>query len=152
MFAFAFWNVHDRSLILAGTAGIKPFYVAHNTDSIRAWSVSSLRVRAIWQGILGRPKLTPRAGSVSERLMVRRRRGPADQSSCRRLVYMAARAETKRENIGLRSRRDTAPSRGRIGAVLQTRARPFGERRTSGVFLSGGLTPLRSRISHKGGR
>jgi asparagine synthase (glutamine-hydrolysing) len=64
MFAFAFWNVNERTLLIArDPLGIKPLYVAHNADSRGAWSlIFASEVRAILaSGLLGRPRLNPRA-------------------------------------------------------------------------------------------
>ena len=62
MFAFAFWNVRDRSLLLArDPLGIKPLYIAQNSDRRGNWSiVFASEVRAILaSGLLGTPKLNP---------------------------------------------------------------------------------------------
>jgi asparagine synthase (glutamine-hydrolysing) len=64
MFAFAFWNVNERTLLIArDPLGIKPLYVARNPDSRGKWSVLfASEVRAILaSGLLGRPRLNPRA-------------------------------------------------------------------------------------------
>jgi asparagine synthase (glutamine-hydrolysing) len=66
MFAFAFCNVHDGSLIIArDPLGIKPLYLARNTDPRGTWSlVFASEVRAILaSGLLGRPRLNPLAAS-----------------------------------------------------------------------------------------
>lgn len=64
MFAFAFWNVNERTLLIArDPLGIKPLYVARNPDSRGTWSVLfASEVRAILAcGLLGTPRLNPRA-------------------------------------------------------------------------------------------
>jgi asparagine synthase (glutamine-hydrolysing) len=64
MFAFAFWNIDDRTLLIArDPLGIKPLYVACNPDSRGTWSVLfASEVRAILAcGLLGKPRLNPRA-------------------------------------------------------------------------------------------
>jgi asparagine synthase (glutamine-hydrolysing) len=64
MFAFAFWNVNDRTLLIArDPLGIKPLYVARNPDSRGTWSMLfASEVRAILAGgLLGKPRLNPRA-------------------------------------------------------------------------------------------
>jgi asparagine synthase (glutamine-hydrolysing) len=64
MFAFAFWNVNERTLLIArDPLGIKPLYVARNADSRGAWSLLfASEVRAILaSGLLGQPRLNPRA-------------------------------------------------------------------------------------------
>ena len=66
MFAFAFWSVNDGSLIIArDPLGIKPLYVAHNTDPRGAWSLAfASEVRAILaSGLLGKPRLNPAAAA-----------------------------------------------------------------------------------------
>jgi asparagine synthase (glutamine-hydrolysing) len=66
MFAFAFWNVRERSLLIArDPLGIKPLYIAHNCDSHGSWSiVFASEVRAILaSGLLGTPKLNPHAAA-----------------------------------------------------------------------------------------
>src|SRR6266851_9935654 len=66
MFAFAFWNVNDRSLVIArDPLGIKPLYIAHNTDTRGTWSLAfASEVRAILaSGLLGTPKLNPLAAA-----------------------------------------------------------------------------------------
>jgi asparagine synthase (glutamine-hydrolysing) len=66
MFAFAFWNVNDRSLVIArDPLGIKPLYIAHNTDPRGTWSLAfASEVRAILaSGLLGKPKLNPLAAA-----------------------------------------------------------------------------------------
>src|SRR5215469_6984620 len=64
MFAFAFWNVNDRTLLIArDPLGIKPLYVVYNPDSRGTWSVLfASEVRAILAcGFFGKPRLNPRA-------------------------------------------------------------------------------------------
>lgn len=66
MFAFAFWDIEDRSLVIArDPLGIKPLYVARNTDSNGTWSLAfASEVRAILaSGLLGTPKLNPLAAA-----------------------------------------------------------------------------------------
>ena len=150
MFAFAFWNVHDRSLILArDPLGIKPFYVAHNTDSYGAWSVVfASEVRAILaSGLLGRPKLNPAAaGSVVwNGFMV------APQTAVQQIesvmpgelrVYGGRGAETKRENYWVAPHAgDTAPiHEDELARVLQDSVRVhLASDVPLGVFLSGGV-------------
>jgi asparagine synthase (glutamine-hydrolysing) len=64
MFAFALWNARDRRLLIARDAlGIKPLYLSRNPDSDGDWSVifaSELRA-LLASGILGKPRLNPRA-------------------------------------------------------------------------------------------
>ncbi len=66
MFAFAYWNVRDRSLLIArDPLGIKPLYIARNADSHGNWSIAfASEVRAILaSGLLGTPKLNPLAAA-----------------------------------------------------------------------------------------
>jgi asparagine synthase (glutamine-hydrolysing) len=150
MFAFAFWNVHDRSLILArDPLGIKPLYVAHNTDSRGTWSVVfASEVRAILaSGLLGRPKLNPAAaGSVVwNGFMV------APQTAVQQIesvmpgelrVYGGRGAETKRENYWVAPHAsDTVPiHEDELARVLQDSVRVhLASDVPLGVFLSGGV-------------
>jgi asparagine synthase (glutamine-hydrolysing) len=64
MFAFAYWNVQARELMLARDAlGIKPLYIARNPDSNGAWSIAfASEVRAILEsGLLAERRLNPAA-------------------------------------------------------------------------------------------
>lgn len=64
MFAFAFWNVKDRTLLLArDPLGIKPIYVACNPDPAGVWKLAfASEVRALLaSGLLGKPRINPRA-------------------------------------------------------------------------------------------
>ena len=64
MFAFALWDEAARHLVLArDPLGIKPLYICHNPDPHGAWSLLfASEVRAILaSGLLGRPRLDPRA-------------------------------------------------------------------------------------------
>jgi asparagine synthase (glutamine-hydrolysing) len=64
MFAFAFWDASDRKLVMVrDPLGIKPLYFSRNPDSRGDWSVVfASEIRAILaSGLLGRPKLNPRA-------------------------------------------------------------------------------------------
>jgi asparagine synthase (glutamine-hydrolysing) len=66
MFAFAFWSAQGRSLVLArDPLGIKPLYIARNTDLNGTWSVAfASEVRAILaSGLLGAAKLNPLAAA-----------------------------------------------------------------------------------------
>ena len=66
MFAFAFWNVKDRSLLIArDPLGIKPLYVARNTELNGTWSlIFASEVRAILaSGLIAAPKLNPLAAA-----------------------------------------------------------------------------------------
>lgn len=64
MFAFAFWNVRARELMLARDAlGIKPLYIARNPDVNGTWSIAfASEVRAILaSGLLAERRLNPAA-------------------------------------------------------------------------------------------
>ena len=64
MFAFALWNARDRRLSIARDAlGIKPLYLARNSDPDGDWSIIfASELRAILaSGLLGKPRLNPRA-------------------------------------------------------------------------------------------
>ena len=64
MFAFAFWDTKERKLVMArDPLGIKPLYLARNTDPGGEWSlVFASELRAILASeLLGRPRLNPRA-------------------------------------------------------------------------------------------
>lgn len=66
MFAFAFWDVSDRSLLIArDPLGIKPLYVAQNNAPGASWSLAfASEVRALLaSGLLGTPKLNPAAAA-----------------------------------------------------------------------------------------
>jgi asparagine synthase (glutamine-hydrolysing) len=66
MFAFAFWDTAERRLLLArDQLGIKPLYLARNPDPRGGWSLAfASEVRAILaSGLLGRPRLDPRAAA-----------------------------------------------------------------------------------------
>jgi asparagine synthase (glutamine-hydrolysing) len=64
MFAFAFWNSNERTLLMArDPLGIKPLYIACNAHSGRTWSLAfASEVRALLaSGLLGIPRLNQRA-------------------------------------------------------------------------------------------
>lgn len=64
MFAFAFWNINERKLVLArDPLGIKPLYFARNPDPNGEWSVAfASELRALLDsGLLGKPRLNPLA-------------------------------------------------------------------------------------------
>lgn len=64
MFAFAFWDVNERKLVMArDPLGIKPLYLARNPDSAGEWSlVFASEIRAILaSGLWGKPRLNPLA-------------------------------------------------------------------------------------------
>ncbi len=64
MFAFAFWDIDGRSLLLArDPLGIKPLYLARNPDPAGEWSIAfASEVRALLaSGLLGQPRLQPHA-------------------------------------------------------------------------------------------
>jgi asparagine synthase (glutamine-hydrolysing) len=64
MFAFALWDPKERKLLLArDPLGIKPLYFARNPGPAGEWSlIFASEIRAILaSGLLGQPKLNPRA-------------------------------------------------------------------------------------------
>jgi asparagine synthase (glutamine-hydrolysing) len=66
MFAFAFWNVNERSLLIGrDPLGIKPLYIARNTEPGASWSLAfASEVRAILaSGLIGTPRLNPAAAA-----------------------------------------------------------------------------------------
>jgi asparagine synthase (glutamine-hydrolysing) len=66
MFAFAIWNVSDRSLLIArDPLGIKPLYIAQNNEPNASWSLAfASEVRALLaSGLLGTPRLNPAAAA-----------------------------------------------------------------------------------------
>jgi asparagine synthase (glutamine-hydrolysing) len=66
MFAFALWNVGDRSLLIArDPLGIKPLYIAQNNEPNASWSLAfASEVRALLaSGLLGTPRLNPAAAA-----------------------------------------------------------------------------------------
>lgn len=66
MFAFAFWNTNDRTILLArDPLGIKPLYVVRNPDPHGQWSLAfASEVRALLaSGLISAPRLNPRAAA-----------------------------------------------------------------------------------------
>src|ERR1700722_876097 len=66
MFAFAFWDVHRRELLLArDPLGTKPLYIAENRDPRAEWSLAfASEVRALLAAeLLGTPRLDSRASA-----------------------------------------------------------------------------------------
>lgn len=66
MFAFAFWDVKSRRLVMArDPLGIKPLYAARNPDPAGDWSlIFASEVRALLaSGLLGTPRLNPQAAA-----------------------------------------------------------------------------------------
>jgi asparagine synthase (glutamine-hydrolysing) len=64
MFAFALWTVGERTLTIArDPLGIKPLYIARNSDPHGAWSIAfASEVRAILaSGLIDAPRLNPLA-------------------------------------------------------------------------------------------
>jgi asparagine synthase (glutamine-hydrolysing) len=64
MFAFAYWDPRERTLLLARDAlGIKPLYLARNPDPRAGWSLAfASELRALLaSGLLGTPHLDPAA-------------------------------------------------------------------------------------------
>jgi asparagine synthase (glutamine-hydrolysing) len=64
MFAFGLWDEKSRRLVLGrDPLGIKPLYIARNSDAKGDWSIAfASEVRAILaSGLLGKPKLNPHA-------------------------------------------------------------------------------------------
>lgn len=150
MFAFAFWNVNDRSLVIArDPLGIKPLYVAHNTNSNGTWSLAfASEVRAILaSGLLGTPKLNPLAAAsvVWNGFMV------APQTAVQQIesvmpgelrVYDTRGIERGRETYWDPAQRgQSAPiEEGELAQVLQESVRlHLASDVPLGVFLSGGV-------------
>jgi asparagine synthase (glutamine-hydrolysing) len=66
MFAFAFWNVTERTLLLArDPLGIKPLYMVRNTETHGSWSVAfASELRALLaSGLIKSPALNPLAAA-----------------------------------------------------------------------------------------
>jgi asparagine synthase (glutamine-hydrolysing) len=150
MFAFAFWNVNDRSLVIArDPLGIKPLYIAHNNDPRGAWSLAfASEVRAILaSGLLGTPKLNPLAAAsvVWNGFMV------APETAVQQIesvmpgqlrVYNTRGVETDRQNYWIPAKRgQTVPiDEGEVAEVLQESVRlHLASDVPLGVFLSGGI-------------
>jgi asparagine synthase (glutamine-hydrolysing) len=150
MFAFAFWNVKDRSLVVArDPLGIKPLYIAHNRDSRGSWSiVFASEIRAILaSGLLGTPKLNPLAPAsvVWNGFMV------APQTAVQQIesvmpaelrVYDNRGIERDRENYWVPTHRSrSAPiDEDELAHVLQESVRVhLASDVPLGVFLSGGV-------------
>jgi asparagine synthase (glutamine-hydrolysing) len=150
MFAFAFWNVNDRSLLIArDPLGIKPLYVAHNADPQGTWSLAfASEVRAILaSGLLGKPKLNPLAAAsvVWNGFMV------APQSAVQQVeslmpgefrVYDRRGIERDRKHYWAPSQRNqsTHIDEDELAQVLQESVRlHLASDVPLGVFLSGGV-------------
>ena len=150
MFAFAFWNVNERSLLIGrDPLGIKPLYIAQNNEPGASWSLAfASEVRAILaSGLIGTPKLNSAAAAsiVWNGYLV------APNTAVRQIesllpgelrIYDKRGTETSREAY----RTKVAPERGgaidenELAQVLQESVRvhlvsdvPLG------VFLSGGI-------------
>ena len=150
MFAFAFWNVRDRSLLIARDAlGIKPLYIAHNSDLDGNWSIAfASEVRAILaSGLLGTPKLNPLAAAsiVWNGFMV------APQTAVRQIesvmpgelrVYDARGAEKDRQQywVPLQPNQAAPIDENELAQVLQESVHlHLASDVPLGVFLSGGV-------------
>ena len=150
MFAFAFWDVRNRSLIICrDPLGIKPLYVARNADSRGAWSlVFASEVRAILaSGLLGKPRLNPLAAAsvVWNGFMV------APQTAVQQIesvmpgelrIYDKRGVERDREHYwGAAQQNQAAPiHENELAQVLQDSVRVhLASDVPLGVFLSGGV-------------
>jgi asparagine synthase (glutamine-hydrolysing) len=150
MFAFAFWSIKDRTLVIGrDPLGIKPLYIARNTDSNGTWSLAfASEVRAILSsGLLGKPKLNPVAAAsvVWNGFMV------APQTAVQQIesimpgefrVYDARGNERDRETYWAPPQpNQTAPiEEGELAQVLQECVRVhLASDVPLGVFLSGGV-------------
>jgi asparagine synthase (glutamine-hydrolysing) len=150
MFAFAFWNVRDRSLLIArDPLGIKPLYIAHNADPRGNWSIAfASEVRAILaSGLLGAPKLNPLAAAsiVWNGFMV------APQTVVQQIesvmpgelrIYDARGAEKDRENywVSLPPNKAAPIDEDQLAQVLQESVHlHLASDVPLGVFLSGGV-------------
>jgi asparagine synthase (glutamine-hydrolysing) len=150
MFAFAFWNANNRSLVIArDPLGIKPLYVARNTDSNGTWSFAfASEVRAILaSGLLGTPKLNPLAAAsvVWNGFMV------APHTAVQQIesvmpgefrVYDERGIERDRETYWIPARRDQAApiAEDELAQVLEECVRlHLASDVPLGVFLSGGV-------------
>jgi asparagine synthase (glutamine-hydrolysing) len=150
MFAFAFWAVRDRTLVIArDPLGIKPLYIARNTDSNGTWSLAfASEVRAILSsGLLGKPNLNPAAAAsvVWNGFMV------APQTAVQRIesimpgefrAYDARGNERDRETYWIPAQPiQSAPiEEGELAQVLQESVRVhLASDVPLGVFLSGGV-------------
>jgi asparagine synthase (glutamine-hydrolysing) len=150
MFAFAFWNVKDRSLIIArDPLGIKPLYVARNTDSSGTWSlIFASEVRAILaSGLLGTPTLNPLAAAsvVWNGFMVAPQTAVGQVESImpgELRVYDARGNEKKRETYWVSAEPgETAPlGEDELAHILQESVRlHLASDVPLGIFLSGGV-------------
>jgi asparagine synthase (glutamine-hydrolysing) len=66
MFAFAFWNIRERTLLLArDPLGIKPLYLIRNPDSRGTWAIAfASELRALLaSGLISAPSLNPLAAA-----------------------------------------------------------------------------------------
>jgi asparagine synthase (glutamine-hydrolysing) len=150
MFAFAFWNVRDRSLLIArDPLGIKPLYIAHNADPRGNWSiVFASEVRAILaSGLLGTPKLNPLAAAsiVWNGFMV------APQTAVQQIesvmpgelrIYDSRGAEKDREKywVPMQPNRASPIDENELAHVLQESVHlHLASDVPLGVFLSGGV-------------
>jgi asparagine synthase (glutamine-hydrolysing) len=150
MFAFAFWNARDRSLLLArDPLGIKPLYVAENRDPHADWSVAfASELRALLaSGLIGTPKLNPLAAAsvVWNGFMV------APQTAVRQIeslmpgearVFDAAGRETAREaywDAGARARAGAIGESDLAESLRESVRLHLASDVPLGVFLSGGV-------------
>jgi asparagine synthase (glutamine-hydrolysing) len=150
MFAFAFWDVNDRSLVIArDPLGIKPLYIVRNADPNGTWSVAfASEVRAILaSGLLGTPKLNPLAAAsvIWNGFMI------APQTAVQQIesvmpgelrVYDIGGIEKHRETYWVPPRRDQISpiDEDELAQVLQECVRiHLASDVPLGVFLSGGV-------------
>lgn len=150
MFAFAFWDVKERSLVIArDPLGIKPLYIAHNADQRGTWSLLfASEVRAILaSGLLGKATLNPLAAAsvVWNGFMV------APQTAVRQIesvmpgevrIFDSRGIEKTRERYWLPAPRHQAPpiDETELALVLQESVHAHLVSDVPlGVFLSGGI-------------
>jgi len=150
MFAFALWNVNDRSLLIArDPLGIKPLYIAQNSEPNGTWSLAfASEVRAILaSGLIAAPKLNPLAAAsiVWNGFMV------APHTAVRQIesvmpgelrIYDIRGAERGRETywVAPRGGRSTPIQEEEMAHVLQESVRVhLASDVPLGVFLSGGI-------------
>ncbi len=150
MFAFAFWNVNERSLLIGrDPLGIKPLYVAQNKEPGASWSLAfASEVRAILaSGLIG----TPRLNSAAAASIVWNGYLVAPNTAVRQIeslmpgelrVYDKRGTETHREayRTNATPERAGAIDENELGQVLQESVRAHLVSDVPlGVFLSGGI-------------